>query len=76
MSKRGQITIFIIVSLLVVGIIVLFILFRKDLIPTSTGNAAENPNDYIDSCIKLKLKEAADILIGNGGYIKPDLNIT
>ncbi len=76
MLKRGQITIFIIVGLLVVGLIVGFILFRKDLLPTSTGGNPQDPKDYIDSCIKPKIKEAADILISQGGYIKPVLNIT
>ncbi|MEK6878187.1 MAG: hypothetical protein AABY22_01190 [Nanoarchaeota archaeon] len=78
-SKRGekaQVTIFVIIALLVIVLVIALIIFRKDILPATFGSSAENPEEYIDSCIKDKVQEAADILIENGGYINPELNIT
>lgn len=80
-NKRGQITIFIIIAMiLVVAIIILFLLIRK---PQLQVSDVENPQAYIDSCTRQFTEEAIGILSKQGGDIKPqgsvmyeDVNIT
>lgn len=76
-GKKGQITIFVIIAILIIGVIIAFILFGSKILPTATQiRAEEDPESYIDSCIKEKLNEASILISERGGNIKPVLNIT
>lgn len=73
---RGQITIFIIIGILIISIIVLFLLFRKGVVPEVPGTGTEeNPNTFLESCIKDKLEENIRIISANGGYIENKLHL-
>ncbi len=75
-EKKGQITIFIIVGIVIVVGILLFFLFRKGVIPIpGGGKSEENPVSYMESCIEPKIKEAIEIISSQGGYINNNLNI-
>ena len=70
-DKRAQITIFIIIALIiVVAIALIFVVWRK---PTISISPEENPQAYIDSCVKDATKEAIGKVLEGGGRIEPEL---
>jgi hypothetical protein len=70
--KRGQVTIFIILAILIVAAIFLVFMFRKD-IPISIGQKpSEDPNAFFETCIQEKIKQTADLISIQGGYVKPE----
>ena len=73
--KRGQVTIFIIVGILVVATIVLFFLFRQGIIPGIPGVKDENPEASLDSCIEGKIKETIEVISLQGGYVENTLGL-
>jgi hypothetical protein len=75
--KRGQVTIFIIIAVVLISVIVLFFIFKEDLIP-SDGNVdiEANPDEFIKNCIQEKVNEGVEIISHQGGYINPELNIS
>jgi len=67
MNKKGQVAIFVIFGMIfVVGMIMLFMLFRGSEI---TINPVENPRGFIESCVKDSVEEAMDLILIQGGYI-------
>jgi|SRR3989344_3267842 len=72
-SKKGQVTIFIIVAVLIVIAFVLFFVLRSKIGIISPDIFNENPEGYIDHCLKPKLEEAVDLVSKQGGYIQPVL---
>jgi hypothetical protein len=70
-GKRSQVTIFIIIAIIIVGIIILFFLLSgknpADVIKVSMPN----PQEYIEKCTKDATKQAIDIMLAQGGYINP-----
>ncbi len=70
-SKTSQVTIFIILGLLLVVIIaILFVVFRGAGIKVSVADE-ENPQQYIESCVKERVEEAVELLMKQGGYLEP-----
>jgi len=68
-SKRSQVTIFIIFGLiLIVSMVLLFILIKK---PDFQVEDVENPQAYIESCVRDAVEEAIEILSKQGGDITP-----
>ncbi len=74
MKKRGQVTIFIIVGIILVGIISLFFLIRSGVIPGIGEKPEENPNIFLESCIEDKVKEGIEKISIQGGYIENPLH--
>ena len=69
--KRGQVTIFIILAVLIVSAIFLFFLLRgKQAIDFFSRE--ENPQSFIEKCGKDSMEEAANIMLLQGGYITPE----
>jgi hypothetical protein len=68
-SKRGQLAIFIIVSIVIVGIIVVFFLFPQANIFVSQDL---NPSAYLRDCVEPSLDEILPIVSAQGGYSEPD----
>lgn len=74
--KRGQVSIFIIIGVIVIGIIAFYFV--------STGKAnifvgektETNPTAFLYSCIDNKIRESINILSSQGGYISNPLNKT
>ena len=65
MLKRGQVTIFIIIGILLIGAIALFFLLEGGVLSDITGGSDEiNPNSYMASCTEDKLIEAIELKIG------------
>lgn len=73
-KKRGQVTIFIIIGIVIVSAVSLFLLFRGGVIP-EIGKAREtNPSAFLDSCIEDKVREAVEVIGLQGGYISNPLH--
>lgn len=69
-NRRGQVTIFIIIALIiVVAIVLIFVIWRK---PTISISPFADPSAYIEKCAKEATEEAISILAKQGGDIKPE----
>lgn len=69
-NKRGQITIFVITSLVIVILVILFFALRYSLYQDTTISQDINaPNQYISECVSNHVNEASKIILQNGGYI-------
>lgn len=66
LNKRGQVTIFIIVAILVVAVIVFSFLYSDKL--GFTNSPAQNPESYIRNCIMDSIKQSEDLLLKSNGY--------
>jgi len=75
MGKRGQVTIFIIIAILIVAAVVLFFSFKDSIIKTSVKN-----NDrvylYVENCIKETGEDGILYVMGNGGYLYAPISST
>ncbi len=75
--KKGQITIFIVLAIVLVGLILLFILLRTGIIPNNFIERKEiNPNTFLENCLEEKIKKTAETISFQGGYISNTLNKT
>lgn len=74
MNKKGQLTIFIIVGVIIVVGVGVFFLFRQGLIPNLGGSKEINPNSFLKSCLEEKVEEGVNILEHQGGSISPLLS--
>ena len=76
LNKRGQITIFIILAVLIVAGVVLFFIFKgKSNEKPSSSQETINPESFLKSCIDDKVRETLKTLSYQGGYIKNPLSI-
>jgi hypothetical protein len=67
MDKRGQVTIFVIIALVIVGVIVLIFFF-----PNLNVFASDlNPSSYLKNCISSEIEEIKETLSNQGGYETP-----
>lgn len=70
-NKRGQVTIFIIIAVMIVVLGILIYVFYpnlKSVISTQT----ENPSSFMQSCIEEKLNENAELISKQGGSLEPE----
>ncbi|MBU0894416.1 MAG: hypothetical protein KKF48_05020 [Nanoarchaeota archaeon] len=71
-SKLSQVTIFIIIALVLIGLVIIFLFFRDIVPPVLGGTRAEiNPSQYMESCLEENLKEAVDKISLQGGSLSP-----
>jgi len=69
LNKKGQVTIFVIIALIiVVSMLLLFLLFKA---PEPEIIDEDNPQAFIESCTREAVEEALDILMPQGGDINP-----
>jgi len=68
-SKSGQMTIFIIMAILIVGIIGTFFVFKKG-IPELGQRKELNPNLFLKTCIEDKVSESVRLITKGGSYIE------
>ena len=76
MSKRGQVTIFIIVFVLIIASIILFFLLKEGILPDIGGKPEENPSSFLGVCLEKKVIENSEIISSQGGYLENSLNKT
>lgn len=71
MNKKGQVTMFVIIAVLIVAIAVLIYLFYPKINAAFSGSS-ENPYIFIQDCLEDSLVENVEILSKNGGSINPE----
>jgi len=73
--KRGQVTIFIILAIVIVGFVLVFFAFRTGLFETAFSSQFSDVSTFVQDCID---KEAIDVVyqVGDGGgyYFSPNLS--
>ena len=75
LNKKGQVTIFIIVGVLIVASIILFFIWKGDKLPQlNKGLDEENPDAFLETCLEGEIKEVKDILLAQGGKIDNGLS--
>jgi len=71
-NKKGQMTVWIIIAMVLVLAIVLFFLLRGEITPKVGEKIEENPKNYIASCVKKNVEEAVEIMLPQGGFVSPE----
>jgi len=75
--KKGQVSIFIILGIVLVFLIALFILLRAGVIPNNILERKEiNPDNFLKICLEEKIKKTAETISLQGGYLSNILNKT
>lgn len=73
--KRGQVTIFIIVGILIVASVSLFFVSRAGFLPQLGGGTGEsNVNSFLNTCLEGNIRDAIDLILKNGGYLEPQFS--
>ncbi len=67
MKKRGQVTIYIIIAIIIVGVVLISLLFRPQLEGFFGGDL--DPNSYLKSCIQPVMQDKITELSKNAGYV-------
>ncbi len=70
-TKRGQVTLFIIMALILIGIISSYFFFRKITKPSLIESAEENPEAYMQLCVEDELKDIINLITLQGGFYDP-----
>jgi len=70
-DKKGQITIFIILAIMIVALGIVIYMFYPQ-IKSSLGFAEQNPSAFMQSCLQDKIKETVDKITPQGGSLNPE----
>ncbi len=70
-EKRGQVTIFIIIAIIIVALAFLIYSFYPQ-IKSTLGGEEKNPPSYIQTCLEDEIKDIADKLSLQGGSLNPE----
>ena len=71
MQKRGQLTIFIIIAIFIVGTVLLFLLYQKNFQFGALSPDAERVYNFVQDCIEQESVETIYQVAQNGGYFFP-----
>jgi hypothetical protein len=69
MKNKGQVTIFIILAILIVGLIVLFFVFKDKIVKNPMNSEVEPVYNTLISCLQEDLNLGINVLESQGGYI-------
>ncbi len=73
-NKRGQVTIFIIIALVLIAGISFYALIKGKASETKQSyRSSENPLKYISECIESSVRDKIPLILSQGGYIEPQL---
>ncbi|MDP1729435.1 MAG: hypothetical protein Q8L27_04490 [archaeon] len=75
MSKRGQVSVFVIIALMIVVILAIILTINLNKNSGVSVNPSEDPKGYIQDCAIKATKEAELNLIPSGGFLKPQNSI-
>ncbi len=73
MNKRGQIAIFVIVAVVIVGIIAAYFIVPRISV---TGGDSNDPNAFMRKCIEPELTKVLPVIVKQGGYYNPTNYVT
>jgi len=74
-NKRGQITIFIVVAILVIAAAALLYLFAPG-VKTIISDQPENPEEFIRQALQENIESKIELISLNGGDMEPDFTIS
>lgn len=69
MNRKGQIGIWVIMALALVGGIILFFALEKG--PSIVGETVTEPNQFIEKCVGDAVNEVVDKILPQGGFLNP-----
>jgi hypothetical protein len=70
MDKKGQIAIFVILAIVLVGSIFIYFSIAKK--PHISERVEEfNPESFIDKCVKEEVRDTVELILPQGGFMKP-----
>jgi hypothetical protein len=72
--KKGQVSIFITIGIILVVALVLFFVFKEGLIPNPLPEKESNQNAFLEACIESKVKDTINIIGLQGGYVHPEFS--
>jgi hypothetical protein len=70
-QKKGQVTIFIVIAVVIIAIGILVYIFYPQIIP-SFGIEPESPSEFIQSCLEEEIENSVEKLSLQGGSISPE----
>jgi len=71
MRKRGQITIFVIIAIIIVAVAVLIYMFFPQ-IKSTLGIKPKSPDAFLQNCLEDDLEEAVEMVSSQGGSLNPE----
>ncbi len=69
-GKRGQVTIFVIIAIVIVAAIIFFFVYKPNIGRVFSNDV--NPAQFLQSCIGGDVKDSVDLLASQGGYANPE----
>jgi len=70
--KKGQVTIWVIIAIVIVAILIVFLLYKGNRLPGfGRESFSENPEEYLQKCLDPFVKPALQKLGEQGGYLEP-----
>jgi len=70
MSKKGQVTIFIVLGLIIASAIIFFFIYSGKTV--FVVSPADSPDAYLEKCIKDSLKESENAIYASNGFVTQD----
>lgn len=74
-NKRGQVTLFIIIAIILVGLVIALV-FLVPRLREVTTTQAQNPEEFIRNCIEDKVEDTVELVSLQGGELNPTLYYT
>lgn len=71
-NKKGQLSIFVIIALVIVGLVALFFVFRGTLFAENIPAELKPVFDFYQQCIEQEARAAIDIAETQGGWVYPE----
>ncbi len=69
--RRGQISIFVIVGIMLVGVVILFFFLINSRQTETSINTESNPESFVDECIRDSIRKNTEIMLPQGGFLNP-----
>ncbi len=70
--KKGQIAVFIVIAIAVIGGIGLIMVLKKEASIRTSGSPETNPEVFITSCLEDRVRESVNLILEHGGSINPE----
>ncbi|MFC1710703.1 hypothetical protein ACFLZJ_00910 [Nanoarchaeota archaeon] len=73
-EKRGQVTIFIIIAVILIALVAIAFIYIPGIRP-DFGEETKTPDSFIENCLEEKIEDTVDILSLQGGSVDPEFFI-
>ena len=76
MNKNGQITIFVLLAIILVGGIVIYLTISSKEVVLEKRGEEFNPETFIDKCVREEIRDTVKLLLPQGGFMTPQDYVT